>query len=286
MTPHQAQPSPIDTSPQEIADASNTREGSMPATGSQPAQSPRLKVVRPGQTPLAGLRPVEPDQSHNEFPSTKYTYIESMLEDGPTGRINAAKHVMTVYREPLRVYFVGSSFRSLGDAEEYVHGFFASRLQRDLFFHDWLNSKRQLRYWLITAFRHYLYECIRDTKKHRGQELPDQAPTDELSSDAERAFHRSAALGIVRQAMAMAESLCEQASLQEHWRVFMRHHVDGRSYEELRDEFGLDEKRFKVMSRTAGNKLKAALRELIRWRGASEADVDQEIRNLMEIIES
>ena len=100
------------------------------------------------------------------------------------------------------------------------------------------------------------------------------------------AFGVSVAVGLVRQAMELAEKECIEAGLGEHWRVFVRHHVDGRSYEELQSEFGLDEKRFKVMSRTAGNKFKASLRDLIRWRGASEEDVDIEIRNLMEIIES
>ena len=53
----------------------------------------------------------------------------------------------------------------------------------------------------------------------------------------------------------------------------------------MQDELGIDRKRFNVMARTAGNKLKAALRELLSWKDASEQDIDGEIRALMEVIQ-
>jgi len=231
-------------------------------------------------------RQANPPTPNDVFPSTQYTLIDRLLQDGDEGRLKAAGHVMSVYLEPLRVYYLGSSFRTLGEGEDLVQGFFADRLSREGFLNEWLMGNRQLRYWLITAFRHFLFEHIRQVKKHRGSEMPESAVLTDDCPAAEDEFHRSVALGMIRQAMELAEKNCIDGGLGEHWRVFVRHHVDGRSYEELQSEFGLDEKRFKVMARTAGNKFKAALRDLVRWRGASEEDVDVEIRNLMEIIES
>jgi len=229
-------------------------------------------------------RPPHVPAANDVFPSTQYTLIDRMLQQGDEGRIKAAGHVMSVYLDPLRVYYHGSSFRSLGAGEDLVQGFFADRLSRDGFLAEWLSSSRQLRFWLITAFRHYLFEHIRRAKKHRGQAVAEWESEPESSPAAEIEFHRSVAMGLVRQAMELAAKACADSDLAEHWRVLVRHVVDGRSYDELRIEFGLDEKRFKVMARTAGNKFRAALRDLIRWRGASDEDLDAEILDLMEII--
>jgi DNA-directed RNA polymerase specialized sigma24 family protein len=220
---------------------------------------------------------------NNVFPATQYTLIGRMLND--RDRLSACKHVMSVYAEPLRVYFLGSSFRSLGEPDDIVEGFFASRLSRDAFLNDWQTSSRQLRFWLMTAFKHYLFEQVRALKNER-QRATLQAEVESPCDRSEHEFHRETALALVREAMRMAEETCCECGFEDHWRVFVRHHVDGRSYEQLHDELGIDQKKFTAMARTAGNKLKAALRELIAWNDASEEDIDREIISLMEVIQT
>jgi DNA-directed RNA polymerase specialized sigma24 family protein len=222
--------------------------------------------------------------SNDAFPATQYTLIGRMLGDHDRGALEAARHVMTAYAGPLKVYYIGSSFRSLGEADDVVQGFFASRLARDNFLTDWMTSRRQLRYWLMTAFKHYLFEQVRGVKTDRERSAPLVEINIPCDEDDEQQFHREAALTMVREAMRIAEEACRESGQEDHWRVFVRHHVDGRSYEQLQEELGIDRKKFNVMARTAGNKLRAALRELLSWRGASEEDIDTEIQALMEVI--
>jgi DNA-directed RNA polymerase specialized sigma24 family protein len=218
-----------------------------------------------------------PPPAPDAFPATQYTLIGRLLGDRERGMIAAAQHVMTVYAGPLKVYYTGSSFRTLGDADDIVQGFFASRLSRENFMHDWLNSRRQLRFWLMTAFKHFLFEQARARKCDRERMASDEGIDVRCDQDDE--------LTLVRQAMQSAEEACRAAGQEDHWRVFVRHHVDGRSYEQLQDELGIDRKRFNVMARTAGNKLKSALRDLLAWPDASEEDIDAELRDLMEVIQ-
>jgi DNA-directed RNA polymerase specialized sigma24 family protein len=195
---------------------------------------------------------------------------------------------MTVYARPLQVYLAGSSFRRLGEPDEIVEGFFADRLGRDRFLHDWLESGRRLRHWLIRAFKNYLHEWIRAAK--RQQRPPDLDRYDDAAresdvDDAEALFHREAALAIVREAFRLAEDDCRCADLDIHWRVFVRHHLDGLDYRAIESELNVTAARAKVMARTVANRLRARLRETIAWSGAQEGEIDLEIQELREALE-
>lgn len=209
------------------------------------------------------------------FPSTDHTWLGRALVEGERGRLAAGEHVMRVYAEPLRIYLRGSSFRALGDEDELVHAFFASRLSKPDYLNDWLISGRPLRRWLIVGFRHHLLETIRE--RERARRRP-EAPGH--SEPAERAFHRESALAIVREALRVAQQRCRDDDLDEHWRVFLDHHLHGRPY----DALGADPRRAAVMARTCANRFRAALRELVGWPGASDAQVDEELASLMQEI--
>jgi len=208
------------------------------------------------------------------FPSTDMTWLGRSIRDGERGRLAAGEHVMRIYADPLRVYLRGSSFRSLDDADDLVNGFFASRLSRERFLHDWLSSGRPLHRWLIVGFRHYLFETAR--RRSRWRQRRHDAP--EAAEPAERAFHRESALALVREALRMAHDRCRDQGLHEHWRIFLAHHMDGRAYEQIVP----DQRRAAVMARTAANRFRAALREIVGWPGATEEQIDDEIRALME----
>jgi DNA-directed RNA polymerase specialized sigma24 family protein len=227
---------------------------------------------------------MKPSVNDDVFPATCLTMLERLISAGDrASRLGAANHVMAVYAHPLKVYFLGSTFRSIGDADDHVRGFFADRLTRETFLSDWLASHRQLRYWLITGFKYYLLEQLRQRKSAK-EMVKLEADIEITSRDAENAYHRQAALVMVRQAMRMAEETCRLEGFEQHWQVFVRHHIDNRSYEQLRDELGINQRKFVAMARTARNKLKSALRELVAWKGADEHDIDREIHLLMEVI--
>lgn len=235
------------------------------------------------------------------FANTHYTLLGRLLELGEEGHREAGNHIMQVYAHPLRVYFLGSSFANdLGDADDIVRGFFADRLSRPTFLHDWQISGKRLRFWLITAFKHYLHEQRYGVSRDkRWQSLEDQNGAGADDSDSmrghaegaddrspEHAFHREVAMSLVRQALDRARASCAETGHAAHWEAMLRHHLDGRTFEELSSEYNIDSARLRVMARTAGNRLRRCLREELSWPHAHREDIDREICLLMEVLQT
>ena len=212
------------------------------------------------------------------FPHTQLTWLSSQLDDGVAGLSKAREHVMEVYREPLMIYVKGSSFRSLGDAEELVQGFFADRLGREDYLAEWLSSGRPLRRWLLVGLKYYLKEQIR-AKKRGGASL-EFDPDDDDMDHPSRIYNEASGRQIVARAMLQAEEDLRERGFGEHWEVFVAHHIQERSFQSIGAEHKVDEKRAAVMSRTAARRFRAVLRELVSWPGASDEELDSEIRAL------
>ncbi len=192
---------------------------------------------------------------------------------------------MSLYARPLAIFMAGSTFASVGDPQEVVQEFFADRLAQEGFLHRWLVSKKQLRHWLIIAFRHHLFERDRECKKS----LPVQGTVPGMDSfavapAAEKAFDREYALNVVREALKIAEATCATAGLIEHWYIFVQHQYHERSYEDLSRETDRDVSRLIVMFRTATNHLRNAVRRMVAWEGATDQEIDEEIHRLMEAL--
>ena len=102
----------------------------------------------------------------------------------------------------------------------------------------------------------------------------------------ETAMDRAFAGSLIRKALVIAQRQCVAKGLEEHWGVFARHYYDGEPYERAASEFGVDTARAAVMARTAAQHFRRALRDLFCRDGVSEAEVDQEIRSLLEVIPS
>jgi DNA-directed RNA polymerase specialized sigma24 family protein len=224
-----------------------------------------------------------PVSKDDAFPTTQQTYIGTLLDGGPAGEGEACRYLMAAYAEALRIYLRGSSFRGIGDIDELVDGFFADRLSRNGFLDDWRSSRRRLRYWLIRAFKNYLLEQRRagDRARRPRGDLPESASTE---GDPEAAFHREAALSMVRETLHIAGEDCRGAGHADHWQVFLRHHMDGQDYGTIGAALNVKPLRAAVMARTAMHAFRRRLREVAAWPGASREDLDVEIRGLMEII--
>ena len=219
----------------------------------------------------------------NVFPPTMQTWIGRRLLDGEQGRSQVNRHVMEVYALPMRVYFLGTSDRWIGEPDEVIQGFFADRLARPGFFEDWQNSGLPLRRWLMNAFSFYLLELRRARRRDgRAGPMDDDPPT--FSGDPNAAVDRAFIVSVVRRALQSARLLCEEQGLEDHFTVFIRHHYQGRSYKHIGEEFGVDHARAAVMARTAGRKFRAALREILEQDGTARAEIDQEIVVLLETV--
>ncbi len=216
------------------------------------------------------------------FPTTQGTYLGRLLGAGEGDRNEAGRHIMAVYAQPLKVYLKGSSFRTLGEPDEIVEAFFADRLTRKAFLLDWLTSGQRLRYWLIRAFGNYLKEYVRSDKTWRRS--PGRWPQGQETDRPEAAFHRQVALETVREALRLAEQSCRAAGQDEHWQVFIRHHLEGQAYAGIAQMLHLTPRRAGVMARTVASKFKAKLREVVAWQGAEPEEIDREIEALLETI--
>ena len=105
-------------------------------------------------------------EKKNHFPPTLCTWIEGRLDDGTIGRDAINRHVMESYELPLRIYYLGTSWRTLGEPEDIINGFMADRLERPNFFTQWKSSGKRLRHWLINALHFYLKEQWRRDRRH------------------------------------------------------------------------------------------------------------------------
>ncbi len=241
---------------------------------------PRRNLGPPGPVSSAVMQEAtKPDV----FPLTRGTWIEDRMGLGESGRRELNNHVMAVYLWPLTVYFRGTRDRYLGEPEEVVQGFFASRLVKKDFFGDWKASGKRLRHWLINGFCFYLKELHRDKRKFdrgSGAEMPEPVYEEaQAAKDIDGVFLR----GVVRQAMIEAGRLCEAQGLAEHFKIFEAHFYLDQPYEQVGVLHGVDATRAAVMARTAKRKFQSALRELFMRDGADPARVDDEINSLLRI---
>jgi DNA-directed RNA polymerase specialized sigma24 family protein len=215
------------------------------------------------------------------FPRTLETWISIKLNEGPQGLRAINRHVMAVYAEPLRVYFLGCSERSLGEPDEVINGFFASRLDDPEFLVKWQRSGKRLRRWLINALHFYLKEL-------RRQKIRASAPAGEaeepvtFDGDPHAAVDRQFMIALVRQALRETHDRCLEENLGQHWQVFVDHHCRGMPYAEAAGGVDVDPARAEVMGRTVARRFRAVVRELLVSDGATPEEVDREIQSLLE----
>ncbi len=223
------------------------------------------------------------ERMRDAFPVTAATWLVCQLDGGAEARSLALRHVMEVYREPLTVYCRGCSLSWVGESSDLVSGFFADRLSRDAFLDRWRESRRPLRFWLIVGFKHYLYEQARSTKRHAHDRVPIVIDDAGLGVDRapDREFERACAVDIVRAALNRTAERCQTEGLADHWSVFVLHHVRGMSYAQVETRLGLPRARSAVMVRTVSKRFREEILGLVAWEGATSAEMERELADLM-----
>ncbi len=235
-----------------------------------------------------GARPLMDDL----FPSTHDSWLCEMLAGPPEQVERAAVSLTARYREPLRLYFEGSSFRRLGaqglidfgDGEDLVHGFLATRVARAEFLAAWRRSGIRLRRFVINGFIFYLREQARAARRRRKREqtIADEA-NDVLEDDSTTEFDRAWALSVIREASSLVATDLEARGRAKHWELFTRHFVDGFAYGDLVGAFGLTPSQAASAARDVAFELRRAIRLVLSRDGITEADfgVELELIELM-----
>ena len=232
--------------------------------------------------------PLRPSTDH--FPN-ETAQVRGLLRDGLERE--AMSHVMRCYRDALLAYVRGSSFlrgfeeAGLGTADEdLVQEFLLERVGREGFLQQWLASGARFRHWLIASFRNLLLDRRRSDLRRaaRRASVPEGFDPAADTQDAEAAFDAQVARAIVAQAMRLVQDHARERGLNDHWEVFRRHRLEGRTRREIASEMSELDRDVACVVRTVEGWLREAIRTLVRWPGASEAEVEQEIHRLMEAI--
>ncbi len=215
------------------------------------------------------------------FPATRRDWLATQVAAGDEGRKEANGFVMQLYGPALAAYLRGSRWRSFGNADDLVAGYFASRLDRDDFFAKWLASGLPFRRWLANGFLFYLREEAR-RRRHdaAGEDLGEDAADSGEPAAVER-FEQAWAREVVRRACERAHEVCKAAGRESHWTLFVRHHVDGVPYAALAGELGIDPVRAPGMSRTTAAVLRRAFLEILVRDGVPQGELDDETDRLL-----
>lgn len=228
----------------------------------------------------------------DHFPN-ETAHVRGLLRDGLERE--AIGHVMSCYRTALLAYLRGSSFlRSFDEAglgtsdEDLVQEFLIERVGRDGFLKQWLASGARFRHWLIASFRNMLLDRRRGELRRASRRGAMHEGLDPIADDptAEARFDAQVARAIVLEATRIVHDHARDRGLNHHWEVFRRHRLEGRTRKEIAEEMTEIDRDVACVVRTVEGWLRDAIRTLVRWPGATDADVEEEIRRLMEAFRS
>jgi hypothetical protein len=218
----------------------------------------------------------------DHFPTTPKTWVLERIRQGAIEKRALNNRLMSLYARPLRTYVRGSSFRSFGDADEIVNGFFASRLSDENYLHEWAASGLRLRRWLMNGILLYLHEQVRRTRRDKSVAPLPTALAAAIDRSVERAYARS----VVREAMAQAQKQCAAEDMSRHWQAFLARHSGDGALEAFRIRHGLTPGQASHLVRAATARFRKALVDLVLLDGASRDEAESEILRLLRSLQA
>lgn len=226
----------------------------------------------------------------SEFPTTHATWIAQQLARGDVGRGEVHDHVMRRYAGPLRAYVLGSSLRTLDDADALVNGFFVTRLSRGDYLSKWQESALPLRRWLVNGLLLHARERLREQRHAAGScegcacsTACDPVSAIVLEPSAFEQFERAWSRALLGDACSVAQRELVSEGDGDAWEVFRRHFLDGLEYADIGLQLRITAAEARTRSRRASYRFERALRQLLEDEGVRRDDLDEEIAWLMEV---
>ncbi len=222
----------------------------------------------------------------DHFPTTQLTWILDRLAEGDRGAPTLREHLMERYREPLLIYVRGSTLRSLGEADELVHGFFAQFFSRADALNRWAESGTRLRRWMMNGLVLHARGLRRDASRNR-----ETGSVDALEGwaaggpSAEEAYEAAWARSLLSDAATAVQAELHAEGRSAAWEVFARHIIDGRPYAECCPPLGYTVDDGRTVTRMVSIRIRRTLRELLLQEGTPEADISAELRLLEGLLE-
>jgi DNA-directed RNA polymerase specialized sigma24 family protein len=230
--------------------------------------------------------------AHRDFPDTSWTLLKN-VSDGAVAA-EALNEFTARYYTAIRS-FITVIVRDRDLAQDLTQEFFQERVLR---WHGTLTQADPAR----GRFRPFLKQSIRNflVDKHRAAARTPRAdvrpdamsrwddfPAERMEA-ADRALMREWGQSVVALALARVKEAADSKGQQEHFAMFsMRHLGDPEhppSFREVGRPFGLDEKTARGRVHTIVNQFRTTLEDLLRGVAGVDADVEQEIRQLIELL--
>lgn len=222
----------------------------------------------------------------DHFPTTQQTWILDRLAEGEHGAPALHSFLMERYREPLVVYARGSSLRSLGEADDLVHGFFASFFSRPGALRRWAESGTRLRRWMMNGLILHARGLRRDAARSR-ETASIESAAHHASDDptAEQAYEAAWARSLLSDAATAVQAELLAESRSSAWEVFARHMIDGQPYAECCPPLGFTVDEGRTVSRMVSIRIRRTLRELLLQEGTPENEIAAELSALEALLE-
>lgn len=229
--------------------------------------------------------------SHQRFATTRWSMVVAARDESSTTAEKALAELCETYWPPLYA-FARQSGRQAADAQDLTQAFFTSLLNNQLL--ETAESRRgRFRTYLLTAFTRFAASQWRhETAQKRGggvktisldfERLEAESPRSATSPEV--LFQRRWAVAVLEQVVTRLEAEYASKGKQPLFDQLRNLLVPGdapASYQEIARTLGTSEGAIKI----AAHRLKQRYRELLRSQiaetVASPAEIDEEIRDLM-----
>lgn len=235
------------------------------------------------------------------FQTTHWTGIQKAKTHHKARRQASVNNLIQRYWKPIYWYLRRQGYDN-SDAEDLTQGFFCEVVLGHELIQQAEEAKGRFRSFLLTALSHYVTSVHRkETARKRFpaagvvslelEGLPDM-PTDEAVASPEHAFHYAWATNILDQVLAEIREEYHSTGRSAHWEVFrqkiLRPIVEGCEeppLSQICQMYGIaSERRASNMLITVKRRFSTVLRRVLRRNVRSDAQVDQEFADLLEIL--
>jgi RNA polymerase sigma-70 factor (ECF subfamily) len=228
------------------------------------------------------------------FPTTAWTFIRAAQDPDHPEHVDALNQLITRYWRPV-FYFLRARGHGLHAAEDLTQEFFARALER-----DWLRradpQRGRFRTFLLTILVRFLSDrgdCRgpRQQRFERGFVSVESLLQDDdrryepAGGEAPEAiFMRQWAVALVAEVRRRLKKLCRDRDRETWYDIFVAIHDGGASQEETAACLGLSRDQVRYALEQVNRWLMVLLRAEVRDQVDSEADVGDEIRELLDLL--
>lgn len=241
--------------------------------------------------------PKQPRPSAARFATTHWSVIITAGQASTTRSEDALEHLCRTYWPPVYSYLRRQG-HSVHESQDLTQGFFARFLEKN-YLQNVQPAKGKFRSYLLGAVKHFVSnERDRAQAKKRGGGQPilsldfERAegqygiePSD--STTAEKIFDRCWALALLDRVLSRLQEENEargKAKTFEHLKVFITKGTSTESYQDVAEKLETTTGAVKVAAHRLRHRYREILKEEVSGTVENEAEIDEELRYLLEAV--